>query len=622
MVLTLLAWGIMTFLFVAAGACILQVCRIDLENISQNVDLALVVGICAVTTYAQYASLLGKVSSFALVVLTGITIVLIFVYKSIFSRLCGDLFKELVRKSRGSSLVIAGILFFTAMTASRQPEMYDTYLYHAQSVRWIEEYGVVKGLGVLHNRLAYNSSIFSLEALFSFKPVLDRTMHAVEGDFPAFLLLYAFVSFKFFRTKRFYLSDFLRLSIPLYFLLGDVVPAISSLGSDIPACCLFLYGLIKCVSVEEEEMEKLQKQKLRIVCCILYLFVGTVKLSAVCLVSLVCVPIVYSFKSSRKQMLWQLSAVIALAVIIYAPFLIRNVLISGYLIYPYSGIDIFAVDWKMPAFTLDFDRYEIGAWGKGLKDVFRFDEPFAKWFPLWYEQLPVSLKVFFVADLCCIPGLIAAWFHKVRKSKRREDMALVAVLFTVAASLTLWFFGAPLPRYGACFLLLLPLLLAGILCENLRSDVICDRMERLKSTRLGTILAKSVLLLAAASCFLMGGVVFYLKMEVRDIIVPADYAEKTGYVKEVDGELVWIPADGEQAGYNLFPSTPYDKRLQLIELRGEDIKDGFRMKQEYRNAFVSTYGDIFENNISVIGILPLNSTIKDTQTLFGYAFNW
>lgn len=32
--------------------------------------------------------------------------------------------------------------------------------------------------------------------------------------------------------------------------------------------------------------------------------------------------------------------------------------------------------------------------------------------------------------------------------------------------------------------------------------------------------------------------------------------------------------------------------------------------------------NIFENNISVIGILPLNSTIKDTQTLFGYAFNW
>ena len=32
--------------------------------------------------------------------------------------------------------------------------------------------------------------------------------------------------------------------------------------------------------------------------------------------------------------------------------------------------------------------------------------------------------------------------------------------------------------------------------------------------------------------------------------------------------------------------------------------------------------NIFENNISVIGILPLNSIIKDTQTLFGYAFNW
>ena len=65
-------------------------------------------------------------------------------------------------------------------------EHYDTYLYHAQAIRWIEEYGVVPGLGNLHHRFAYNNSVFSLQALFSLSFLLG-------GKIPAW-------------HKRFYLS--------------------------------------------------------------------------------------------------------------------------------------------------------------------------------------------------------------------------------------------------------------------------------------------------------------------------------------------------------------------------------------------------------------------------------
>jgi hypothetical protein len=43
---------------------------------------------------------------------------------------------------------------------------YDTDLYHAQIVRWHNEYGTPPGLGNLHARLAFNSSWLSLAALF------------------------------------------------------------------------------------------------------------------------------------------------------------------------------------------------------------------------------------------------------------------------------------------------------------------------------------------------------------------------------------------------------------------------------------------------------------------------
>lgn len=37
---------------------------------------------------------------------------------------------------------------------------HNTDLYHVQSIRWIEEYGIAPGLGNLHYHLAYNSAFF------------------------------------------------------------------------------------------------------------------------------------------------------------------------------------------------------------------------------------------------------------------------------------------------------------------------------------------------------------------------------------------------------------------------------------------------------------------------------
>lgn len=60
---------------------------------------------------------------------------------------------------------------------------YDTGLYHAQAIRWIEEYGVVPGLANLHSRFGYNSASFALSAFFSETWLIGRPMHCVAGFF-------------------------------------------------------------------------------------------------------------------------------------------------------------------------------------------------------------------------------------------------------------------------------------------------------------------------------------------------------------------------------------------------------------------------------------------------------
>jgi len=80
---------------------------------------------------------------------------------------------EMSRHSRTENIVFHVCVFFLALTISClfsystwQNFAYDTDLYHAQTVRWINEYGTVKGLGNLHSRLGFNSLWLALASLF------------------------------------------------------------------------------------------------------------------------------------------------------------------------------------------------------------------------------------------------------------------------------------------------------------------------------------------------------------------------------------------------------------------------------------------------------------------------
>ena len=68
------------------------------------------------------------------------------------------------KKNKAVWLLYAGLTLLFAYGSSRGYMHYDTGLYHAQAIRWIEEYGVVPGLANLHSRFGYNSASFALSA--------------------------------------------------------------------------------------------------------------------------------------------------------------------------------------------------------------------------------------------------------------------------------------------------------------------------------------------------------------------------------------------------------------------------------------------------------------------------
>ena len=539
-----------------------------------EIDMVFLMGICFLTVYAQFFSLVYKVGAAATALLLCVVLaVFLFMHRSIHRYLQGLFLK--LWKEKWIMVLLSGLVVALILITSGKIVHYDTDLYHAQSIRWIEEYGVVKGLGNLHNRLAYNSSIFCLHALFSMKFLVNQSLHNVNGFVTLILLGYSVCSLKAPRQNKFFVSDFLRLGLIIFLNDKQNYFVISSSGSDQLALGLAFYILIKWISfLEDKENQDAPYAYL----CLLAVFDVSVKLSAAMIVLLALLPAVSLIKRKKWR---EIFCFIFTGIVIILPFLIRNVIISGYLLYPYPELDLFDVDWKMPAYTLIFDRNEIKAWGRGLNDVKLFGTPFKEWFFNWYASLDRSLRWLFILN---VPATAVAFVYGFCRGLKK-DWRDFWIVFTVAACFILWFIAAPLPRYGGAYMILMPLLLLG--------KILSEEGKRKKYA-----IGKAAIIIIAIASYCMYPILNYsMNCEWKYKRKGADYAEYTVAEYKLGKEIIYVPENGDQAGYHAFPSTPYATRLGLIELRGDQLSEGFRMKEEYRKAFVSTYGYIDERDI-------------------------
>ncbi|MDE7187935.1 MAG: hypothetical protein K2O13_10570, partial [Lachnospiraceae bacterium] len=188
--------GIWLYMFLTtflAGYGILQVLTRYIPYRVRHTDTYLLCGLAAVTVYAQLFSLFGRVGLAANLLLLAVCLVILWHNRQELGRRLQEKWRRIqgnqsgVFEERGRMVFIGFLFFLFAYGTSRGMIHYDTGLYHAQSIRWLEEYGAVKGLGNLHCRLAYNSSSFALSALYSMSFLGGKSCHCAAGGL-AFLL--------------------------------------------------------------------------------------------------------------------------------------------------------------------------------------------------------------------------------------------------------------------------------------------------------------------------------------------------------------------------------------------------------------------------------------------------
>lgn len=563
MISVVASWIIIFCISLIFGYGVINFVYKDSKEFVGTLDMYLVTGLMLVNVYAEVFSLVYKVSGVACLALFLIGIILLVTYHISGKGQCWKEIKA-VRKVSGYQWVVVGIAVLATLAWTiGSPAHYDTDLYHFQAIKWIEEYGVVPGLGNLHNRFAYNSAFMPLQALFGFEWLIGQALHTVNGYVCCIFLIYAIASNSVLRKEKMHLSDLFKVAtvIYIYYTRGTI----SSPSSDILTMLLILYVCTKW----SEFIEKGIKDAIPYtVVCVICVWAVSVKLSAAVCVILAIYPAVLLIK--RKQ--WKDIIInIVFGLLVVVPWLARNVIISGYLLYPYPQIDLFNVDWKMPASVLTYDSREIMVWGRGVKDVLRYEETIFEWFPVWIETVPKSMV--FIGITASVGLLIYRIIKLIKEKKINPGMDLL-ICYSIFALVT-WLFSAPLMRYGMVYLLVPVCLLCAILFE---------KIQRSK----GINVARTIILL------LIIPIMCIYVVKVKDInyfVLQGNYSWRLTEENElVEGVKIWTPAEGDRGSYDVFPCVPYKEMLKKIELRGNGFEDGFRIKEEYRDKKLNAYG--------------------------------
>lgn len=227
-------------------------------------------------------------------------------------------------------------IFITSLAmSSTVPSIFDNESYYIQTIKWLNEFGLVKGLGNLHIFFAQTSSWHILQASFTF-PFLETGFNDLNGYLLVIFSMFCFQKLQEFRqTKKgydLYIGTVL-ISLPFFiFFLNAPSP-------DLPVFLisqLLFYLFIK-------NYKAFDSSQFRII-LLLAIFLFVIKITTCVLLLLPIILLLKHYKVLKSKLVKPLLVSVLVAIL----FLVKNVVLTGYLLYPLEILDVVNVDWKVP----------------------------------------------------------------------------------------------------------------------------------------------------------------------------------------------------------------------------------------------------------------------------------
>ncbi|MCF6128798.1 hypothetical protein L1S35_03885 [Flavobacterium sp. AS60] len=554
MILILLSWLYIfftAFSFGIAFSKMLRIMRLDLV-------VTTIIGLFSVTLLATIWAFFGPIAIVFHAVLLATSILFWYYNKAAFLSVILGTSGQIRLFSFPIKILLAVSSLLILAQSSTLPFIIDNESYYIQTIKWLNEYGFVKGLANLHLFLGQTSGWHIAQSVYSFSFLYERF-----NDLNGFCLLLA--NFFAFQKLQSYFTkgnsmDLLFGLLPLTY--AFLFQFISAPSPDLPVYVLAF--ILFSMYLNEDTQDTF------IIITIFGLFAVFIKSTAFILLLFPLILLLKHFTVLKKQLL-TLSLIGGLVLFL---FVLKNTMLTGYPLFPLLCFRMDDLDYTVPAIIMNF------FFSKGVMHSFYIDHAAfssASLFDLvkhYFFQNGMSGYIGIVSLLMLLVTPIIIF-------QKRLPKTLWTVYFAFLMLVAVLCFSSPQYRFYVYFTLFFLLLLLSRWMTNPKWIV---RFYTLNIVIIGVLVCVPLSFGSlTANALLSQNSTFHLK----NIVVPepnskwkqeykGDSVGNMSYQSPVDTSFFWVTSNGELPCVNDVQVKYFEQGFFYIpQQRSTDLNDGF-----------------------------------------------
>lgn len=437
-------------------------------------------------------------------------------------------------KTQNILLIFIPLVFVVSERIFNSSVVYDTGLYHLQTILWNRAEPIVLGLVNLQNRFGFNSTLFVFAAEIGLPKIWLPGIFSVNGLILLLTIAYFLEDSIFCKNKQFE-KLFSSITVSLL-LLGKIyfLGELGSPGTDLPAmlfCILICYEYVKSVHTNTSHL------------LIPFLFLlPTIKLSyaAFSIFLLIFLYIQKKLSGKNRVLYFFLTCVFF--------WMLRGVFLSGCVIYPQEKTCL-NLPWSAAASSAINAKEWVYSWARNSeisKEIVLSD---MTWIFSWFPRFLTSFEFGYFSWSIVALVVMYQKFKQELKNLRKYFL----LFWAMAINSIYWFFTAPDPRFNSGIFLSFSLLLTTQLVyfyvkKKYKKSSIDHITHSVYLTICFVIVVQSIILCTS----LLFKADKYYKQSWPSVPVQSVSIKNT-----VHGDTIYVPINSEQCWASQLPCTPY-----------------------------------------------------------------
>jgi len=559
MVLIAISWIYISFTTVNLGFAFDKILRL---KTSDFVILSFH-GLLATTILGSIWAIFGRINfEFHLALLT-VNVTAFWSYRFEVISVYKDFWKTISNLQKKIKILLVVITSLIIAQCAALPFIIDNETYYVQTIKWLNEYGFVKGLANLHIFLGQTSGWHITQSIFNFSFLYENF-----NDLSGFCLLlgniYAFIK----------LNDYFKNGNKLWLAIG-FFPIYNALlfqfiSAPSPDMAIYVISLILFFQfIDNFDNPKPEIINTLFVLCFFLLYIKPTS------VVILLIPMIFIFGNYRKHVSRWL-AVTFVGFIIFALFIIKNTIITGYPLYPTQLISALNTDFAVPKELINYYFTEAKLYGFFLTGTefhsMTNSEIFIKW--LTVSKINGAFNILSLLLIMIVPIFIYRFYNK---------KSLWILYFIMITQLVLLLITSPQFRFFLNFIIFFGSFILACLLITKKNSIAC--------ISLSTVIVAILVFFPVNISVLTQNKLFTStrNFHFANLIFPAENSNLHVYISQKTGNMqyyspdknayFWYGGNGKLPCVNKQQLDYFEMYFHFVpQQRSTDLKDGFYSK--------------------------------------------